>query len=181
MNSFCRILPEIKIRGEIMIRQIIINEVTLQLVELEERKVINESTGNEIIEIQFKLITIGKNNYHLINNLITSGRLSVDVPSTDLKFVAKLSSSSISYQSEMDEKTEVTISATLREVEEEDADDPLVNITVQEVRNTIRLTAVSELLIEKGVLTNEELEEKLNVVYKRDAQEITNRIWKVKQ
>lgn len=152
--------------------KVLINNVEIQAsVELIDSE-------NKAVKIEFQ--TAGKNEYYLLSELLKSKSLSVSISELELEYKAKVANYTRSYQDLLDEDTIANFSLELHEKTESDEDEwnALTGVAISTVRNWVRARSISEILIEKGLFTLEEYQNKLDEVGKRDKEEMLNYISK---
>lgn len=124
----------------------------------------------------------GANNFHLFSNLLNNEVFDIIVPSLNHEFKAKRLSSSSSYQSPLNQYTEVCFSVTYKEYNEDEKPEwnGLLGTTQTAIGNWARTRAISELLVEKGIITMEEYEHKIGKIIDRDLEEMREFIFEGK-
>lgn len=153
--------------------KIILNEIEI-LGSVEPAE--NEEEFTLSFEIQ------GANNFHLFSNLLNNEDFDIIVPSLNHEFKAKKISSSSSYQSPLNQYTEVRFSVTYKEYSEDEKPEwnGLLGTTQTAIGNWARTRALSELLVEKGIISMEEYENKINIIIDRDFEEMREYIFEGK-
>lgn len=126
-------------------------------------------------QVEIEHIVYGQRNKLLIQQAFSGKEIAVEVDGD--KFTGAVSSSSSSYTGNLEEKTKVILRYTIVEYKEASIgqqDQLLGELMVLGMKNWARTRAISELLIEKKVITAEQYESKIEEVFKRDKEEFLN-------
>lgn len=134
----------------------------------------NLESLEEKTSIRFEFYVIGESNYNLYNNLLKSGPATLEIPSENLKLNMKRDQLSSSYKDLMDENTKVSFSVTYVEADETNEWDQNTGLFITNLMNWARTRALSEILIENGLITKEAYDEKIADVLTRDKEEMLN-------
>ena len=123
-------------------------------------------------QVEIEHTVYGQRNNLLIQQAFSGKEIAVEVDGD--KFTGAISSSSSSFTGDLDEETKVTLRYTIVEYKEASIgqqDQLLVDLMFLGMKNWARTRAISELLIEKEVITAEQYEVKIDEVFKRDNEE----------
>ncbi|HDR8143813.1 hypothetical protein [Bacillus sp. BB56-3] len=150
---------------------IVVNNVELQCASYGE--VIDEN--GEVNGFDIGLHVKGKNNYYMIENLF-KGTIKLLFTDSQSEYLVKVESVSSRYQdnpSELTDDTAVDIRYILSIVDEEKSDDTLQGRTIKQLFEAqLKIRTLTELLMEKEVVTKEELESKFQSVIQRDGNKL---------
>ncbi|OLO40304.1 hypothetical protein BTR23_07390 [Alkalihalophilus pseudofirmus] len=145
---------------------IIINGVPLAIQNWEEN--LNDNKR----EFTFSFYTNGEKELNLIKNLFGNKILEVRLDSGE---EIKVRVPSWSYSLKDDDYSEVPFNITLRETDENEVEsDYQARVAVYSLESLLRLDALKETLIKKGIISEEELSSKYNDVMERDHQKRMN-------
>lgn len=159
-----------------MSQEIIINGFSL-IGDLKLKNRINEKTKNNINHITFEAEILGYREFNNYSNAIEHNELNIEIPSENIKFKGRKNGYSSSY-TDLENKEQILYHIKINideidkdEVQSSSGDNFFVNMGINTTRNWARTRALSELLIEKGLFTKEEYEEKIDFVWDRDREE----------
>lgn len=139
---------------------------------------INESTKKELNLVEFEGSIKGEKEFNNYKNAIEYSKINVKVPEQDLEFKAQKNGYSFSYTDREDKEDNIyNIKINLLEIDDSQSKysglEIFGNIGFGISMNWARTRALSELLIEKGLITLEEYESKIKFIYERDKDEFT--------
>lgn len=146
--------------------EVIINDVLIHG-EIEE----NEN-GEFILSFNVE----GENNYHLHSLLFTKDSFDIEFPHLNKSFNARIVSYSTSNSESLNDNSIVNFRVTFKEFIEGDNEESEWNdfdgIAQTTITNWVRVRALFELLEEKGILTKNEIDNKINEVGERDFEDM---------
>ncbi|CAI8877737.1 DUF4265 domain-containing protein [Brevibacillus sp. IT-7CA2] len=156
-----------------MVDCILLNKVKIEVDEYEVVPVVDEKTGKELktIEIVFRKNT--EQEREIFINLLNQNKFSFEVPEQNL--VLDVTRSNLSYRY-TDKSDYTTFTVSFKEIDPENIENVpespylfifkgLIDVAIG---NWLRTRAISELLQEKGIITKEEYDNQLSVVFERD-------------
>lgn len=140
-------------------------------IEFEENEYLysNDEDGKKVT---LEHIAYGERNSLLISNIFSSKEILIEV--NEEKFDGEISSSSKSYTGDLNDETEVKLRYTIVEAKEKplsETDKIFVKLVNIGISNWARTRAISELLIDKEIFTEEQYISKIEEVRKRDMDE----------
>ena len=159
------------VKGDvIMIKSVVINNVTFKLDVIEISEEVSEPTGNTLKRVKLKGEIRGKTTYNEFKELIKQKPLNVKISDDNINISCKYENESYSYT---DTENEYTIYKYAFDFLELDKDLPEewnmnVGFTTTAVMNWIRIRALSNLLIEKGIITLNEYENEIHKLAETD-------------
>ncbi|MGG4267422.1 hypothetical protein [Peribacillus simplex] len=153
-----------------------INEIEIDA-KVDEQVEKDEQSGKSFIKYQLDFTAQGKNNYVFISGLLKKDEVHLVVEEKGINFTAKRIDHSSTYKNILEENTIVYFGVSYREKTEvdevNDNDWSVLNgIYINSLRNWVRTRALAELLEDKGIISAAEYLEKLDVVAKRDKDEM---------
>lgn len=166
-------------RGESILNKIIVNDERIELNHYEE---VHAENG-ELKGLTFSFKVQGKNLFSEMKALFKETNKIV-IPKTKTEFLAKVKSSSFQYQGNNNEITDATLvdmEYTLSVIDEDEEDESNLNdwsskATAHTIISRLNASALIELLIEKEIITEEEFDEKLELVTERDSKRLVKEI-----
>ena len=158
-----------------MKEEVYINGLRLEVYDYREESVVNEPTGNDVRKITFATNVIGDEKRKIItDNIKDSFEIKI---SNDCVFKAKTESSSWKYTGNiLDDTTPIIYSIEILELDKDlpEEHNALLSVVETSIMNWIRTRSISELLIEKGIISEQEYIEKINKVIERDFDNLKN-------
>lgn len=158
-----------------MVKEIHINDMRLYAYDYQEENIINELTGNQLHKISFRVDIIGNHNQEVLSATLDN-TFEIRI-SESVKFKAKKENSTWSYNGqELNNATPINYYIVVVELDKDLPEDhnALVTMGSTVIMNWIRTRAISELLVEKGIITNQEYEDKINKLADRDFDNLKN-------
>lgn len=155
-----------------------INGVDFDVYDYEHELVDNIDTGNKLNSISFSFDVEGESNRNLMINFIKNKEFHIEVQSHGLDFKAEIGTTSYSHS---DQSNKTNFSWEFKEIDGDEKNEPdiLSNLAKTVIWNLARSRALSELLIEKGIITQNEYFDRAAIVLNRDRneflQEVTGR------
>lgn len=151
---------------------IVINDVSINIEGYEE---VNNENG-EIKELSFGFSVNGRNEYYLMKKLF-SEKIKVFLPEKEMEIYTRIVTSSSQYKDELTDNTPVNFRYTLSTVDENESNDTLQERTIKQLFEAqLKIRTLSDLLIEKEIVTKEELESKFQCVIQRDGNKIVEEL-----
>lgn len=141
------------------------------LIQLNEVKIdvnieVDDVNDDGLKEMKFSFVAKNETEYHLYKTLIHSKTLSVKTGADDQEVEFRVKSNSYTLKNESYE--EVPFSVTLVESSAEEEWSIATGTAAVALESKLRITTLKELLIEKEIFTNEELQKKFAEVVERD-------------
>ena len=156
-----------------------IDEVFLFAKEYREETVESEPTGNQLRKLKFYTSITGSTKQKEIEEILNKSSFTLKVPSHGLDIKAKKENAVWSYQGgNLDENTIIGYQIEICELDKDLPEDwSIMGAQYSSIiMNWIRTRALAELLIEKGLTTWPEYEEKIKKVADRDFESLKNYI-----
>lgn len=157
--------------------KVLVGNHELEVYNYRTEEIISEPTGNKLRLLHFDVDIIGDSRRKALSETIKS-IFEVKIPEADI-FRAKVENSSWSYSGgTLNDETLIRYSLSLQEV---DSDLPEAHNVVGELAltvmfNWIRTRAISELLVEKGIIEKQEYVDKIKEIADRDLDNIRSQI-----
>lgn len=163
-------------KGEDQLRIIKFNDADFLYKELSKNEVEQEGSEEILKEINVQIETVGKLPYILLEKLLEEKSLEVEIPNEGIsgKFIKK--SYSYSPPGEVNENTRVLYDITLLEHDGTDSIDQLTSVSVHTISTLMEVMALRDVLIEKGIITKEEVDDKYNEINARDGEKIVHEV-----
>lgn len=152
--------------------KVVINHQDYFNVSVKEETFTHEATNRELRKFKLDFIVIGQEQR---SNLIAQTDSPFDIIlDNEIKLRVKKANSSWSYKNDVDETTKIPITLELVELDPELPEDHDIKnmLNAEVILNWIRTRATSELLVEKGIISKEEYEEKLKDLIERDGKNL---------
>lgn len=156
-------------------KEIIINEISINVTNYTSEVTNNKPTGNTLQTIKFSTNIKGLSNHEKLVKLLEAP-ITFKIPSDNLEFRAKGKIGNWYYQNSLDENTIIKHDIEITELDQDLPEEwnALGAMYSNNIMNWIRTRALAELLIEKGILTMEEYDNKIKVVSDRDYENMDN-------
>lgn len=162
-----------------MSKQVFIDDLSLMVSDFVVENVASEPTGNILRKVVFTTTIIGLSTKETIEKIINKCTFYFHVPDEIDVIKVKKENETWSYTGTvLDENTTITYKIELVE-HDKDLPEDWNMLAMQHhtnIMNWIRTRALSELLIEKGLITMPEYEAKINLVSERDFDNLHNYI-----
>lgn len=159
-------------------KEIWLGNINVLAEDFSEEVVTNEITGNELRKIKFVAPLIGVEQREALGKTL-QGNYTIAIPDEDIEFNAKTVKSMWSYNAQvLTDTTPIDYSIEAIELDKDLPEDHnlMGQITSAVIMNWIRTRAISELLIKKGVFSEQEYEDILSKVAERDFDNLKNLI-----
>lgn len=159
-------------------KKIAINDMLIDAENFKSEVKENIPTGNKLLRIEFNTMVLGESQkIKFEENLKRISQIRIDDDDIKIKAIGRVKASS--YR-DMQDKEKIIYSYSI-EVEELDKDLPeewsyFTASHEANVMNWIRMRALSSLLIEKGIITFEEYENKIKELNQKDFEGLSNYI-----
>ena len=166
--------------------EIKINE---QIFEIDENSLIAETEAscdtdseNELLVVSFSGALVGEEQIDLLSSML-KGLFDFEIPEKNIAIKAKQVNLSYSYQDSLSNDTAVRFKVIIKQYDEAEEDSSsgwdalgkqIGRMISETICNWIRTRSISELLVEKGIITQEEYEDKLRTLMARDYEDMKN-------
>ncbi|MDF9449479.1 hypothetical protein [Bacillus toyonensis] len=156
--------------------KIVINDETIMVDCFEEKK----GDNNELQELYFSLHVRGKGNYYVMKDLLKD-KIKVYIPKTKTEVFAKVKSSDFNPVGALTDSSFIELQYTLVVVNEDEVSSDgdfsfEERLAVRTIKGNLKVDALIELLIDKGIITEEEFNHKFQLVEERDSKGLVEEI-----
>jgi hypothetical protein len=145
-------------------KEILINDVIVRAFDITDEVLPNEFKNNkEERTLKFSFQVEGEQNYRLFSNLLKDKQLKIISEELGINQILQKKNSISRYTGQLNQYTEVTFDVELIETNDRDLTDKelMARGLIETIFNKVKTRVLADLLIEKGIITEEEYEEKL--------------------
>lgn len=160
--------------GNEYMEKIMINGTTVPAYNCQQEIMKSVPTDSDLLKIKFDFKVLGKSAQEKVQQVI-GGIFDFEIDG--YKCRAKSENNTWSYEgNELNEKTDINYHIEVVEIDNEilEEHNALIGMRDEIIYNWSRVRAISELLIEKGIITEDEYTNKVRVVIDRDYDEMFN-------